>query len=441
MGCQIIRFSALMTCAIFVAGVCHTEGSAAQGPDNPAFGLALKQGKRDVENVEGEQLASVLLPIERALQAIQRRAAGDRALKHLADEPIVPVDYTFLGGEPKDYRRAIGSPTDDQIEIPTKGDAASIRLPGNVSVHIEVIRQGVDGDVSSGRYNGAVTWKTNNPTVFVKLFWCSKDPDVPDRLLAIVREELGREGLRLIPMHKLDWPAATTAERLSQLLPPDGLPPVAPPPNIEVAPPQVPPRGFASPYDVVARHNQAVAKENWEAYARCLTPASQGAVIREVLFLAATGGKKCPELIKDIEKHLKFKLIDASDFPGAFVQSKEAQEFLESLGKQPGEDAEEADARLCEVFRQRVGDVPAFLADCFRQLPGPPEGYGKSIECEGIRIEGDKASGYWIDRRPAPDAEEAEKRDVLHYLPRYFPIRFQRIGGNWLIAHTFDDDH
>ncbi len=290
----------------------------------------------------------------------------------------------------------------------------------------------------SGRYNGAVTWKTDNPHVFVKLFWCSKDPDVPDRLLAIVREELGREGLRLLPMQKLDWPAATTAERLSQLLPPDGLPPVAPGPDVEVAPPQAPARDFASPYDVVARHNQAVAKEDWEAYARCLTPASQGVVIREVLFLAATGGKKCPELIKSIEKHLKFKLIDASDFPGAFVQSKEAQKFLESLAMQPDEDSEAADARLCEIFRRRVGDVPAFLADCFRQLPGPPEGYGKPIECEGVRIEGDKASGYLIDRPPAPDTKEAEKRGVLRYLPRYFPIRFRRIGGSWLVAFAYE---
>ena len=124
-----------------------------------------------------------------------------------------------------------------------------------------------------------------------------------DRLLAIVREELGREGLRLLPMHKLDWPAATTAERLSQLLPPDGLPPVAPPPKIEVAPPQGPAKVFASPYDVVAAYNQAAAEKDWQAYLRCLTPASQ------------------------------------------------------------------------------IGAV-------------------KPIECEGVRIEGDKASGYWIDSAP-----------------------------------------
>jgi|GEM_PF-4721584 len=440
MSCHSVRFSVIIAWLILVAVACHTEAIAVQGPDAPAFGPAVKQKERDVENVEGKKLSSFLLPIERALQGIQRRAAGDRSLKLLANEPIVPVDYTDAEGEPKGYRRALRAPTDDHIEIPTKGDAVSKRRPGSVAVHIEVRRRDIQEVISGGLYNGAVTWRTNNPHVFVKLFWCSQDPGVPDRLLTIVREELEREGLRLLPMHKLDRPVATTSERLSQLLPLDSLPPVAPPPKTEVASPQGPAKVFASPYDVVAAHNQAVAKKDWQAYARCLTPASQGAVIREVLFLAAMGGKKCPELIKTIEKHLKFKLIDASDFPGTFVQSKEAEEFLESMGKQPGEDAEAADAGLYEVFRKRVSDVPAFLADCFRQLPGPPEGYGKPIECEGIRIGGDKASGYWIDRRPVPDSKEAEERDVLHYLPRYFPIRFRRIGGSWLIVSMFGHD-
>ncbi|MDR3637212.1 MAG: hypothetical protein P4L84_25635 [Isosphaeraceae bacterium] len=324
MAVQTDRFPAFITWLIFVAVVCHNEATAAQGPHDLAVGPAVEQ-----------QLSSFLLPIERALQGIQRRAAGDRALKQLANEPIVPVDYTNAKGEPKAYRRAFASPTDEQIEIATKGDAASIRFPGHVSVHIEVSREDPQEVTLGGLYNGSVTWRTNNPHVFVKLFWCSKDPGVPDRLLAIVREELEREGLRLLPMHKLDWPVATTSERLSQLLPPDSLPPVAPPPKTEGALPQSPTRVFASPYDVVAAHNRAVAKKDWQAYALCLTPASVG--------------------------------------------------------------------------------------------PGKP------IECEGIRIEGDKASGYWIDRRPAPDFREAEKRDVLHYLPRYFPIRFRRIKDSWLI--------
>ena len=162
----------------------------------------------------------------------------------------------------------------------------------------------------------------------------------------------------------------------------------------------------------------------------------------DYLTIGASGGPglhdHChPELIKTIEKHLKFKLIDASDFPGAFVQSKEAQEFLEALGKQFQEDSEAADAWLYEVFRKRVGDVPAFLSDCLRQLPDAPEGYGEPMECAGIRIKGDKASGYVTHRRPAPAPEEVEKQGDTYYLPRFFPLRFRRIEGSWLIAFTF----
>ena len=228
MAVQTDRFPAFITWLIFGAVVCHNEATSAQGPHDPAVGPAVEQ-----------QLSSFLLPIERALQGIQCRAAGDRTLKQLANEPIVPVDYTNAEGEPTAYRRAIASPTDDQIEIPTKGDAVSIRLPGHVSVHFEVGNRDPQEVILGGLYNGSVTWRTNNPHVFVKLFWCSQDPGVPDRLLAIVREELERQGLRLLPMHKLDWPAATPSERLSQLLPPDSLPPVAPPAKTEVASPVI----------------------------------------------------------------------------------------------------------------------------------------------------------------------------------------------------------
>lgn len=36
----------------------------------------------------------------------------------------------------------------------------------------------------------------------MKWFWCSENPGVPDRPLAIVCEELEREGPRLLPMQK-----------------------------------------------------------------------------------------------------------------------------------------------------------------------------------------------------------------------------------------------
>ena len=148
--------------------------------------------------------------------------------------------------------------------------------------------------VLSGLHNGSVMWKTNNSHLFVNCGWFTRDLNALDRLLVIVREELEREGLHMLPMHKLDWPAATIPERLSQLLPPDFVSPVAPQSKAVAASPQSPARVFMTPNDVVAAHNQAVAKKDWQAYARCLTPASQGAIIREVLSLAAMGGKKCP---------------------------------------------------------------------------------------------------------------------------------------------------
>jgi len=437
MWCQGCGLSAVIAWSMLVVVVCSIEVPAAQGPGDRAFGVAAEQQTVDIDVVDRQELSKALLKIERALRGIQRRAAGDHTLKRLADGPIDRSDYANAKRESKGCRLAIGVPTDDQIEVPAKGSV--VRVPGGISVHVEYLGRRPDADILSGLHNGLVTWKTNNPHVFVKLFWCSNDTGAPDRLLAIVREELEREGLSLLPMDKLDWPVATASERLSQLLPPDFAPPVAPRTETVAASPQSPAIVFASPRDVVAAHNQAVAKKDWQAYAICLTPASQGAVIREVLFLAQMGGEKCPELIKTIEKHVKFKLYDDRR-PGAFAQSKEAEEFFESSGEEPSKESEAADAWLYEVFRKRVGDVPAFLADCLRQLPGPPEGYGKPIECDGIRIEGDKASGYVIHRRPAPAPEEVEKQDETYYMPRYVPIRFRRIGGSWLIAFTFGDD-
>lgn len=341
MAVQTDRSRAFITWLIFVAVVCHNEATAAQGPHGPAFGPAVAQAKHETENVEIEKLSSLLPPIERALQGIRRRAAGDRTLKQLADATIRRQDYADAKGKPTAYKLSIGASTDDQIDIPTNGDPASMKLAGwvSLSLHYDPIEGdgiGTDIDIASGAHNGTVTWRTDDPKVLVRMFWLTKDPGAPDRLLAIVREELEREGLRLLPTHKLGWPVATTSERLSQLLPPDSLPPVAPPAKTEVASPQGPAKVFASPYDVVAAYNQAVAKKDWQASARCLTPASQ-------------------------------------------------------------------------------------------------VGAGKPIECEGVRIEGDKASGYWIDRRPAPAPEEVEMHGDTYYLPRYFPIRFRRIDGSWLI--------
>ena len=435
MSCRGMNFPKINLWSACVVVACCTGALASHELDDPGFATVAKRMRPDVDHIEEEVLSGFLPPIERALQGIRRRAAGDRTLKRLAEEPIVPIDYVNGRGEARGYRRSISAPTDDQIEINTNNLSVRIRRPGSVAVHIEVSGREIQEVNSDGLYHGTVTWRTNNQHVFVKLFWCTEDSGLPDRFLAVVREELEREGLRLLPMQKRDWPIAVTSQRLSQLLPPGNLPPLAPPPKGEVASLQSSVRVFASPFDVVAAYNQAVARKDWQAYARCLAPASQGAVVREMVFLAMTGGKKCPGLIKAIEKHLGFKLIDASNFPGSFVESREAEEFLQSLGDQPGEDLESANNRLYETFRKRVGDVPAFLDDCFPELQRSPEGHGKPIECEGIRVGGDKASGYWIDRCPAPNPKEAEERDVLHYLPRYFPVKFRRINGSWSILN------
>jgi len=435
MWCQRCRVSAFITWTILVVVVCHTEATGAQEPDGQAHDPVVRKQAVDSELVDSQEMTKALQQVERALQRVKRRAAVDTTLEHLANATIRDDGYAKVKGYSKGGRLVISASTDDKIEIPTRG--APAKVPGEVGIHAEYLGKKPDPHTHSGLHNGGITWKTNNPRVFVGLFWCSNDSGAPDRLLTILREELDREGLRLLPMHKLNWPSATASERLSQLLPPDFAPTVAPRTETVAASPQSHPIVFASPRDVVAARNGALAKKDWQAYALCQTPAALGSDIREVLFLVQMGGKKCPELIKTIEKHLKFKLYN-DNHPGAFAQSKEVQEFWESSGRQHTEESEAADAWLYEVFRKRVGDVPAFLADCLRQLPDGLYGDDKQLECEGFRIEGDKASGYQIDRRPVPALEEVEKHpDASDFLPRYFPIRFRRIGGTWLIAFTF----
>lgn len=430
--------SGLIVGSIFVARLCSTTASAMQGPLPPAPAPAATQSEPEVKSYGGTKTPGFLLPIERALKRILRRTAGDRTLKPLAGATIERIDFPNAKGAIQGYSFRTGATTGDQIEIPTNGNPASVKVEGSLGLRIDydpIENDGVGTDIQAlgGLYNGSVSWQTDDPKVVVEIGWLTKDSDAPDRLLAIVREELQREGLRLVPHEKTDWPAATPPERLARLLPLDPAPPATPRSKSVAASPQGRARVFLTPNDVVAARNRAVADKDWEAYARCLTPGTQAALIGEVLFLAEMGGKKCPGLIETIEKHIKVKLFDASKSPASNVHSKEAQEFFSSLEKPPGERDGSAETWVYEVFRNRVGDVPTFLADCFRQLPGPPEGVGKIIECGGIRIEGDKAAGYWIDRRPAPSPEEVEKHSNSYYLPRYFPMRFQRIGGSWLI--------
>jgi hypothetical protein len=430
MWCQGSGFRSSLRCSLLCLAVCLTEATEAQELDAPAHGAAVEKQTVDSGILDTQERSRAFLQVELALQRVQRRVDGDATLKRLANA-------TIWDRRTKYGRLGIGAPTDDQIEIPTK--SVPVKVPGDISVAVEYCRESerMQGRVLSGLFNGIVMWKTNNPHLFVSLGWLTRDAGAPDRLLAIVRDELEREGIRLIPMHKLDWPAATTSERLSQLLPPVVAPLALPQPVAAGGAPAMPQSAekvFASPQEVVAAYGQARAKKDWQACARCLTPASQGAVVREVLFIA--GMSRSTDLIKTIEKHVNLKLLDDKD-PTEFAESKEVQEFLKSSERPPGDDDESQDAWLYEIFRKRVGDVPAFLADCCRHSPTYFFGDGEKLDCDRIRIEGDKAAGYLIVRRPAPDPKEVGEHGSEYFLPRYFPFRFRRIRGSWLIALTF----
>ncbi|WP_205679034.1 hypothetical protein, partial [Aquisphaera insulae] len=329
------------------------------------------------------------------------------------------------------FALSVHAPTNDQIKVPTRGDVASIKVSGDVGIRIEYASDEPKEIGESGLCDGIVSWKTNNPNIFVTISWITNDPGVPDRLLAIVREELGREGLRLLPMHKLDWPAATPAERLSQLIPPDARPSEAPVPRIVAAPPRKSGGVFASPQDVAAAYLQARAKKDLRAYLLCLTPASQGSLFRELLFVMHMSGTVEPA--RTIEERLKFRLFDSGNH---LLPSKELDELFTPPGK-PYEGLNEGtDAWVCAYVQKRVGDVSAFLAVCMPDVPEPPLGDGVPVRCEGIRVDGDRASGYVIRRGPTPSLEEVEQHRVSRYLPRCVPIRFRRIDERWLIAST-----
>ena len=65
MACRRVRFTAIVSWLSFVTVACCTEAIAAQGPDAPASRPAVTQQSRDVEEVKGTKLSSVLPPIER----------------------------------------------------------------------------------------------------------------------------------------------------------------------------------------------------------------------------------------------------------------------------------------------------------------------------------------------------------------------------------------
>ena len=425
MGSPSRGISSLVAWSICILVAGRTTTAAAQEPDARPIGAAQEGSKADVKAVDGRTMPGESAQAERALRRIQHRAAGDRTFPKLAGEPIRRMDNAT--------RRtlAIEASTDDQFDIPTTGEVTSVKARGGVGVRV-VLAEKLDYDESwGGLYGGDVNWKTNNRHIFVGMDWCTTDLGAPDRLLAIVREELQAEGINLIPMRKLDWPFATTWERLSQLLPPD--PPSDATPMPATAPVVPSAEGaFASPQDVVSAFRRATANKDWREFLLCLTPTSRGALFREVLF--QTGMGEMTELARFIEKRLKLEIFDEKGH-GLAMDTKERQAFFLPPGAPLDISDDAENSWLYESMKNRVGDAVGFLAECMRHFSADPTLFSWSLECEGIRIEGDKASGYVVYRRRPPAPEEVDKDRARPHLPEQLPVRFLRISGSWLIVY------
>lgn len=267
------------------------------------------------------------------------------------------------------------------------------------------------------------------------MVWCSADTGAPERLLSAVREELGREDLSLIPMRKLDWPYTTTWERLARLLPDDPPSGVAPKPAGETGVPLAGGR-YASPLDVIAASNQARARKDWKSYFQCLTPASCGAVFREILHQTLAG--RMTDLARAIEKRLMLVFYDEET---RIRNDEELGPLMVIPGRPAAEVDEEANAWVYEMLRKRVGDVPQFLTECMQYFPDVPGIDPSPLECFGVRIEKERASAY-IVRTPMPiSPADAQGLEAIAFLPSHYPVRFRRINGSWVIAHTFGDDY
>lgn len=441
MRCQGWGISALVAWSTFVLVACLPLSAAAQEPVGRAVGESMKKG--DGEAVDEKALSRARQQVERALGRIQKRAAGDRTLKRLADEPAGFTDYGSHG-----FRLIIGGSTGDQIEVPMKGDAAPVKLPGHVSVVVGCstrIGYGTTEDIHDGPYHGCVNWATSNPCIDVVMDWLTVDSDAPNRLAAIVREELDRENLRLLPTHKPKWPVVTNSERLSQLLPPDAPPAVTPrPANAPIVPKGL--EGvFESPQDVVTAYNQAIANKDRRAYFRCLTPASQTYAILSILGYARLS--ESPELAKSLRKYFKNPTFadNSRAMDGDDIQDLDELWKGRSLARVDAP----SDVWLCRLseeaylnahYQRLLGDIPTFLADCMPLLQDWSLNDVEPLKCEGIRIEGDRAAGYDVIQ-PVPDPKKIEAGwNVRHYLPGYNPVHFLRIKGSWRIASMIVGD-
>jgi hypothetical protein len=153
------------------------------------------------------------------------------------------------------------------------------------------------------------------------------DLKAPERLLTIVREELQKQGIRMVPAPKSVWPTATLPEYLAQLPSSDGAHAVPSPLN---SPPRQPvterptassgrtvekadkgiAKLFATPEEVVDAYRRAYAKKDWRICFLCLTPEARGETLVEFFFVAGMGHS--PKLVKVIEKHIKVKFFMSS---------------------------------------------------------------------------------------------------------------------------------
>jgi hypothetical protein len=386
------------------------------------------------QGVDNTKMVAALAKVERALHGVQTRAAQDGKLKPLARARIEHDRYPGTNGG----GIRIDAKTDDWIALATQG--VPMRFSGRIEVEVTYTAQPPEWEPSAGLCHGRVMWKTDDPSVSVTLGWVTCDSKAPERLLKIVREELQNQGIRMVPAKSV-WPAATLAEHLSRLPSPDTNTAIAGesvasprPPMNQRQPPNTPrpveagggaEKNFVTPLDVVTAYRRACATKDWRTCFLCLTPDARGATLREFYFVAGMGNS--PELVKIIEKHVKVRFFEDA---ARGLGSKEMDEVLKPAIKQVNGRQELDNTLLYQSLTNRINDVPAFVDKCCQRCALFAD-FGAVNE---VKMEGDKAAGYWTRTFAPPDPREPGGLSPEAYLPEYYPFHFRRIGGSWLLA-------
>ena len=380
--------------------ICQTLAAEEKQPD--AKTPSTEQSSPDNEYINGEELSKAFDQIDRVLQGVKQRARNVGTVSCLADAKIVKdIYYEGVHGT-KGGRVFLDAPLGDRFDVQTKTGHVSVR--GIIYIRVDYLRRESESN-ESGPFRGGVTWRTTNPNLYVTVMWQTRDAGAPDRLLAIVRQEFKRERIELLPQ-KSEWPAATQGERLARFLVPSS--PLATAPALsakKVGAPSQPSAGvarktvFASPQEVVTTFRQSYAMKDWYQCWLCATPAAQGAALKNLLYFLAVDPEPDLKLNEKLARRLRFALPEKA---GAQIDP-DAAKFFQSFAHAAGD--EEADNNIVrEVFRKRVGDVPALLADCCEHYPML---YDVS-DVEVTKIEGDKASGYSTYTPPTPGDKELE---------------------------------